>query len=106
MNNATTKTARLRLLAYEDDPAVALVVTEDTDEDALPIIPTAMASRYWTHPSSNPVPPGSSNGLYGHDRRLPTPVGSSGQPRRPPTPAGCVLLGLTHWRRLRKAQNT
>lgn len=55
MNKETTKTKRLHLLPDADDPDVVLVVMDDSETDGLPVIPTAGAFSYWTHPS-RPAP--------------------------------------------------
>jgi hypothetical protein len=41
----------LRITKYEDEPDAFLVVTDGSEPDALPVIPTGMAQSYWAHPS-------------------------------------------------------
>jgi hypothetical protein len=50
MKNEKKETRKLRILAYAEQPDVFLVVSDASEPDALPVIPTSMAESYWAHP--------------------------------------------------------
>lgn len=44
------RTTRLSVRTYADQPDVFLVVSDSSEPDAVPVIPTSMAESYWTRP--------------------------------------------------------
>ena len=51
MKEPAKKTGALRILPYLDEPDAFLVVTDGSEPDSVPVIPTLMAHSYWAHPS-------------------------------------------------------
>lgn len=51
MKEPTKRTETLRILPCLDEPDVFLVVTDGSEPDSVPVIPTRMAHSYWAHPS-------------------------------------------------------
>jgi hypothetical protein len=45
------QTERLRICKEAHEPDAFLVVSDDSEPDAVPVIPTPMAHSYWAHPS-------------------------------------------------------
>lgn len=52
MRKQKERPKRVHIRAYDDEPGVFLVVVTDNPEPgAVPVIPTAKALSYWRHPS-------------------------------------------------------
>jgi hypothetical protein len=51
MDRGEPRGGRLRILADPGEVDAVLVVMDGSEPDAIPVIPTAKAHSYWTHPS-------------------------------------------------------
>jgi len=49
------KAKRLHIRTYAEQPDVFLVVSDTSEPDALPVIPTLLAETYWASPSGVPA---------------------------------------------------
>ena len=50
MNGDKQLRSTLHICTLPEQPDVFLVVTDDSEPGAVPVIPTAMAESYWAHP--------------------------------------------------------
>jgi hypothetical protein len=56
MNGDKQLRSTLHICTLPEQPDVFLVVTDDSEPGAVPVIPTAMAESYWAHPRRADMP--------------------------------------------------
>ena len=56
MNGDKQLRSTLHICTLPEQPDVFLVVTDDSEPGAVPVIPTAMAESYWAHPRRADTP--------------------------------------------------
>jgi len=53
MAHDKSQVSKLRIFTDPSDPDAVLVLMDDSMPGAIPVIPTAAASKYWAHPAQS-----------------------------------------------------